>query len=70
MALINNSNSSDPNVAVNAEATLSKLETVITSDVNTFITVRITEDDNGFNNFKLIDNNVDMKAAAYPKVWS
>lgn len=70
MALINNSNSSDPNVAVNAEATLSKLETVITSDINTFITVRITEDDNGFNNFKLIDNNVDMKAAAYPKVWS
>lgn len=70
MALINNSNSSDPNVAVNAEATLSKLETVITSDVNTFITVRITEDDNGFNNFKLIDNNVDMKAASYPKVWS
>lgn len=70
MALINNSNSSDPNVAVNAEATLSKLETVITSDVNTFITVRITEDDNGFNNFKLIDNNVDMKAATYPKVWS
>lgn len=70
IALINNSNSSDPNVAVNAEAILSKLETVITSDVNTFITVRITEDDNGFNNFKLIDNNVDMKAASYPKVWS
>lgn len=68
--LIKDSTSSDPKVAVNAEATLSKLETVITSDVNTFITIRVAEDDNGLTNFKLIDNTVDMKAAAYPRVWS
>lgn len=68
--VIANSTDKDPNVSINAEALLSKLETVITSDINTFITVYVSNDDNGLTSMKLIDNTVDIKAASYPKVWS
>lgn len=68
--LIAQSNSADPKVSINAEALLTKIETVITSDINNFITVKVGEDENGFTSMKLIDNTVDVKAIAYPKVWS
>lgn len=68
--VIANSTDNDPKVSINAEALLSKLETVITSDINTFITVYVSNDDNGLTSLKLIDNTVDIKAASYPKVWS
>ena len=68
--LIQQSVGKDEKVAVNAEAMLSKLETVITSDVNNFITVKVEKDDNGLSSIRLIDNGVDFKAAKYPKIWS
>lgn len=68
--LIAQSNSADPKVSINAEALLTKIETVITSDINNFITVKVGEDENGFTSMKLIDNTVDVKAITYPKVWS
>lgn len=69
--LIKNSVSEDPNVSINAEAMLTKIETVITSDINNYITVKISEDaDTGFTKMELKDNTVDVKAANYPRVWS
>ena len=59
------------NLAIKAEADLTKIETVLTSDINKYKTVKISEDkESGFISYSLIDNTVDTKALAYPKVWS
>lgn len=69
--LVKNSLSEDVNVATQAEAMLTKIETVITSDINNYIIVKISEDaDTGLTKMELKDNTVDVKAANYPKVWS
>lgn len=69
--LVKNSLSEDVNVATQAEAMLTKIETVITSDINNYITVKISEDaDTGLTKMELKDNTIDVKAANYPKVWS
>lgn len=69
--LVKNSLSEDVNVATQAEAMLTKIEAVITSDINNYITVKISEDaDTGLTKMELKDNTVDVKAANYPKVWS
>lgn len=69
--LVKNSLSEDVNVATQAEAMLTKIETVITSDINNYITVKISEDaDTGLTKMELKDNTVDVRAANYPKVWS
>lgn len=69
--LVKNSLSEDTNVATQAEAMLTKIETVITSDINNYITVKISEDaDTGLTKMELKDNTVDVKAANYSKVWS
>lgn len=69
--LVKNFLSEDVNVATQAEAMLTKIETVITSDINNYITVKISEDaDTGLTKMELKDNTVDVKAANYPKVWS
>lgn len=69
--LVKNSLSEDVNVATQAEAMLTKIETVITSDINNYITVKISEDaDTGLTKMELKDNTVDVKAANYPKAWS
>lgn len=69
--LVKNSLSEDVKVATQAEAMLTKIETVITSDINNYITVKISEDaDTGLTKMELKDNTVDVKAANYPKVWS
>lgn len=69
--LVKNSLSEDTNVATQAEAMLTKIEAVITSDINNYITVKISEDaDTGLTKMELKDNTVDVKAANYPKVWS
>ena len=69
--LVKNSLNEDTNVATQAEAMLTKIETVITSDINNYITVKISEDaDTGLTKMELKDNTVDVKAANYPKVWS
>lgn len=69
--LVKNSLSEDVNVATQAEAMLTKIEPVITSDINNYITVKISEDaDTGLTKMELKDNTVDVKAANYPKVWS
>lgn len=68
---IQKSNSDDIRIATDAEALLTKLETVITSDINNFITAKISKDkDTGFTKTSLVDNTVDVKAMKYPKVWS
>lgn len=69
--LVKNSLSADTNVATQAEAMLTRIETVITSDINNYITVKISEDaETGFTRMELKDNTVDVKAANYPRVWS
>lgn len=68
---IQKSANSDTRVATDAEALLTKIETVITSDINNFITAKITKDkDTGFTKLSLTDNTVDVKAIKYPRVWS
>lgn len=68
---IQKSNSDDIRIATDAEALLTKLETVITSDINNFITAKISKDkDTKFTKMSLVDNTVDVKAIKYPKVWS
>lgn len=69
-SLVKDSVNPDPNISVNAESMLTKLETVITSDINNYITAKVSEDENGFTRITLVDNTVDTKAIAYPKVWS
>lgn len=69
--LVKNSLSTDANVATQAEAMLTRIETVITSDINNYITVKISEDaETGFTRMELKDNTIDVKAANYPRVWS
>lgn len=69
--LVKNSLSADTNVATQAEAMLTRIETVITSDINNYITVKISEDaETGFTRMELKDNTIDVKAANYPRVWS
>lgn len=69
--LVKNSPSADTNVATQAEAMLTRIETVITSDINNYITVKISEDaETGFTRMELKDNTIDVKAANYPRVWS
>lgn len=68
---IQKSNSDNAKIATDAEALLTKLETVITSDINNFITAKISKDkDTGAIKTSLVDNTVDVKAIKYPKVWS
>ena len=69
--LINQSvNSSNPKIAVQAEAMLSKLESVITCDINNYLTVKVQVDEVGDRTMRLLDNGVDLKAMKYPKIWS
>ena len=69
--LIKNTASTDSDVATRAEATLTKIQTVITCDVNNFVTVTISRDKNSEAvSMQLKDNNVDIKAMTYPRVWS
>lgn len=59
------------NGSANAEALLTKIETVLTGDVNNFVTVAINKDtETDFNKIEIKDNTVDIKAAIYPRVWS
>ena len=56
--------------AIQAEAMLSKLETVITCDVNNYLTVKVQSDEVGNRTMRVLDNGVDLKAMKYPKIWS
>lgn len=68
---IQKSANSDTRIATDVEALLTKIETVVTSDINNFITAKISKDKNtGFTKLTLTDNTVDVKAIKYPKVWS
>lgn len=65
------SQSQDERVRMDSEALLTKIETVVTSDVNNFITVKISRDrDTKQVSMNLVDNGVDIKALNYPGVWS
>lgn len=57
-------------LGIHSEAMLSKIETVITSDVNNFLTVKVEKDEVGMSKHKLLDNGVDVTAAKYPRIWS
>ena len=63
--------SSNPREAMDAEALLTKINTVITSDINNFITVKVAQDklDKSIT-FSVVDNGVDTKAIKYPRIWS
>lgn len=66
-SLINESNKG----SVQAEAMLTNIETVVTSDINNYITAKIEADkETGMTHMTLTDNTVDVKSANYPKVWS
>lgn len=59
------------NGSADAEALLTKIETVLTGDVNNFVTIAINEDkDTNLRKIEIKDNTVDIKAATYPRVWS
>lgn len=65
------SQSQDPKVAMASEALLTKIMTVITSDVNNFVTAKISRDrETNQVSMSLVDNGVDVKALNYPGVWS
>lgn len=65
------SQSQDPKVAMASEALLTKIMTVITSDVNNFVTAKISRDrETNQTSMSLVDNGVDVKALNYPRVWS
>ena len=54
-----------------SEALLTKIMTVITSDVNNFVTAKISRDrETNQTSMSLVDNGVDVKALNYPRVWS
>ena len=63
-------NKENQQVAIQAEAMLSKLETVITCDVNNYLTVKVQSDEVGSRTMRVLDNGVDLKAMKYPKIWS
>ena len=59
------------NGSADAEALLTKIETVLTGDVNNFVTIAINEDkETNLRKIEIKDNTVDIKAATYPRVWS
>lgn len=65
------SQSQDPKIAMASEALLTKIMTVITSDVNNFVTAKISRDrETNQTSMSLVDNGVDVKALNYPRVWS
>lgn len=65
------SQSQDERVRMDSEALLTKIETVVTSDVNNFVTVKVSRDrDTKQVSMSLVDNGVDVKAMNYPGVWS
>lgn len=65
------SQSQDPKIAMTSEALLTKIMTVITSDVNNFVTAKISRDrETNQTSMSLVDNGVDVKALNYPRVWS
>ena len=68
--LINRSTSENEREAMQAEAMLTKISTVLTSDINNFVTVKAQRDENGNVQMRLVDNSVDIKAIRYPKLWS
>lgn len=69
--VIKQSINEDPKIAINAEALLTKLSTVITSDINNYITAKISKNKlSGKTEMALVDNSTDVKAIAYPRVWS
>jgi len=54
-----------------SESLLTKIMTVITSDVNNFVTAKISRDrETNQISMSLVDNGVDVKALNYPGVWS
>ena len=57
------------NGSANAEALLTKIEIVVTSDVNNFVTVKVSKEGDNVS-FAIKNNQVDITAANYPKVWS
>lgn len=63
-------NKENQQVAIQAEAMLSKLETVITCDVNNYLTVKVQSYEAGSRTMRVLDNGVDLKAMKYPKIWS
>ena len=65
------SQSENPRVRIASEALLTKIETVVTSDINNFVTVKVSRDrDTQQTSMTLVDNGVDVKAMNYPGVWS
>lgn len=65
------SQSKDERERIDSEALLTKIETVVTSDVNNFVTVKVSRDrDTKEVSMSLVDNSVDIKAMSYPGVWS
>ena len=68
--LINRSTTENEREAMQAEAMLTKISTVLTSDINNFVTVKTQRDENGNVQMRLVDNSVDIKAVRYPKLWS
>ena len=65
------SQSEDPRIAMASEALLTKIMTVITSDVNNFVTAKISRDrQTNQVSMSLVDNGVDVKALGYPRLWS
>ena len=65
------SQSQDPKIAMASEALLTKIMAVITSDVNNFVTAKISRDrETNQTSMSLVDNGVDVKALNYPRVWS
>ena len=65
------SQSKDIRERMDSEALLTKIETVVTSDVNNFVTIKISRDeDTKAVSMSLVDNSIDVKALNYPSVWS
>ena len=63
--------STDPREAMDAEALLTKINTVVTSDINNFVTVKVSRDELDKSvTFSVVDNGVDTKAIKYPRIWS
>ena len=56
--------------AIDAEALLTKIQNVITCDINNFVTAAVNTNDAGNAEISITDNTVDMKAAKLPSVWS
>ena len=70
VTLMKQSVGNNPYIAIKAESMLSKLETVITSDVNNYLTVKTEIDENEYRKTRVLDNGIDIKAMKYPGIWS